>query len=170
MPYFPPLNFANVEDGLYRSALPTEINFEFLQTLSLKSIIILSPEAVDEQFETFMEDFSIQAINIENTNAQIAKWSPIAEETVISALKVLLTQSRFPVLVTCTHGKSLTGTVIGCMRKLQKWSMISIFEEYRRFSGFKSQQQHEQFIELFDTDLVSVTESAPSFFQVSSNS
>ena len=52
----------------------------------------------------------------------------------------------------------LLGVVIACLRKLQKWSLISILEEYRRYSGSKLQQEFEQFIELFDTDLVPIPE------------
>ena len=55
--------------------------------------------------------------------------------------------------------KSLLGAVVGCYRKLRKWSLVSIFEEYRRFVGYTSsysQQHHEQFIELFDNDLVAI--------------
>jgi tyrosine-protein phosphatase OCA1 len=56
----------------------------------------------------------------------------------------------------CRTGRYLSGVVIGCFRKLHKWSLVSIFEEYRRFAGSKFQQQNEQFIELFDVDLVAV--------------
>lgn len=49
MSLFPPLNFGYVQDELYRSAIPNEINFQFLQTLNLKTILILSPEAIDSQ-------------------------------------------------------------------------------------------------------------------------
>lgn len=48
------------------------------------------------------------------------------------------------------------GVVIGCLRKLEKWSLVSIFEEFRRFTNARL-VEHEQFIELFDTDLVAVT-------------
>ena len=37
----PPLNFALVEDGIYRSGFPMEINYPFLQQLNLKTIIYL---------------------------------------------------------------------------------------------------------------------------------
>jgi tyrosine-protein phosphatase OCA1 len=47
--FFPPLNFGYVQDHLFRSAIPNEINYQFLQTLHLKTILILSPEAVDSQ-------------------------------------------------------------------------------------------------------------------------
>jgi hypothetical protein len=33
---FPPLNYAAVEDGLYRSALPSELNYGFVKTLHVK--------------------------------------------------------------------------------------------------------------------------------------
>ncbi|CAN0177575.1 unnamed protein product, partial [Ectocarpus sp. 8 AP-2014] len=46
------------------------------------------------------------------------------------------------------------GTVVACLRKLQRWNLTSIFEEYRRFTKHKVRVQNEQFIELFDTDLV----------------
>ncbi|KAK8866530.1 tyrosine-protein phosphatase required for protection against superoxide stress (By similarity) [Tritrichomonas musculus] len=49
-----------------------------------------------------------------------------------------------------------TGTVIGCFRKLQNWSLSNIIEEFRRYTGLKPSSMHEQFIELFDTDLVKI--------------
>jgi len=82
---------------------------------------------------------------------------PIAESTVIDVLKLITNKNNLPILVTCRSGKRITGLIIGCLRKLQRWSLVSILEEYRRLAGHalsKSHQQHEQFIELFDTDLV----------------
>jgi tyrosine-protein phosphatase OCA1 len=94
-----------------------------------------------------MEDFDIVPIYIRNTNSQMLKISPVTEDTVIQALQVLLDESRYPILVTCEHGRALSGAVIGCLRKLQRWSMISIFDEYRRYARTRLEQQHEQFIE-----------------------
>jgi tyrosine-protein phosphatase OCA1 len=54
------------------------------------------------------------------------------------------------------------------MRKLQRWALAPIFEEYRRYTGHKVRLQNEQFIELFDVDLVSVTDHAPEFLKRSS--
>ena len=53
--------------------------------------------------------------------------------------------------------------MVGCLRKLQRWNLSSIFEEYRRYAGSKVRLLNEQFIELFDTDLVSVPEAHPPF-------
>jgi len=51
---------------------------------------------------------------------------------------------------------TIKGTVIGCLRKLQRWNLTSIFEEYRRYAGPKVRLLNEQFIELFDTYLVRI--------------
>ena len=40
-------------------------------------------------------------------------------------------------LVMCGLGRHRTGTVIACFRKLQRWNLTSILEEYRRYSGDK---------------------------------
>lgn len=50
---------------------------------------------------------------------------------------------------------------MGCLRKLQRWTISSIFEEYRRYAGSKVRQMNEQFIELFDIDLVHVPQNGP---------
>jgi tyrosine-protein phosphatase OCA1 len=63
----------------------------------------------------------------------------------------------------CNLGRHRTGTVIGCLRKLQRWNLTSIFEEYRRFAGSKVRLLNEQFIELFDTDLVRIPQNYPSW-------
>lgn len=94
-----------------------------------------------------MEDMELISISVVNSNSHIPKWSTIAEETVIKALHIICDKSYYPMLITCKHGRSLSGTIVGCLRKIEKWSMISIFEEYRRYARTRSEQQHEQFIE-----------------------
>ena len=50
--------------------------------------------------------------------------------------------------------KHRTGCMVGCLRKVQKWSITSIFDEYRRFAGTKVRTLDQQFIELFSQDIV----------------
>lgn len=77
----------------------------------------------------------------------------------------------------CNLGRHRTGTVVGCLRKLQRWNLASIFEEYRRHAGARVKVMNEQvylqtacyssrcllniltllqFIELFDADIVNI--------------
>ena len=73
----------------------------------------------------------------------------------------MLDLSSYPLLVMCNLGRHRTGTLIGCLRKLQRWSLTSVLEEYRRHACAKSRHLNEQFIELFDIDLVRVPEHSP---------
>ena len=90
-------------------------------------------------------------------------WDPISEETVLDALDLVLDPSNLPIIVMCNLGRHRTGTIVGCLRKLQHWNLTSIFEEYRRYSGAKVRLLNEQFIELFDTDLVRTRDPLPSW-------
>ena len=57
----------------------------------------------------------------------------------------------------CNLGRHRTGTLVGCLRKLQRWNLTCILEEYRRHCiTSKFRLLNEQFIELFDIDLVQV--------------
>ena len=75
-------------------------------------------------------------------------------EEICKALRVLLDQTRHPVLIHSLVGQARVGVVIGCLRKLQRWSLVAIFEEYRRFAGITSSLLDMQCIELFDTTAV----------------
>ncbi|KAI9340013.1 protein-tyrosine phosphatase [Zopfochytrium polystomum] len=149
----PPMNFGMVEDNLYRSGQPNELNFPFLEKLNLKTVIFLAPEEPNQRFLNFIDD---QELNFQHLgmNATANAWDPISEEVVLEALELILNPKNYPVIVMCNLGRHRTGTVIGCLRKLQRWNLTSIFEEYRRYAGPKVRVLNEQFIELFDTDLI----------------
>ncbi len=72
--------------------------------------------------------------------------APCAVYDAFGPARGVLVAAHFPVL----------GTVIGCLRKVQQWNLASIFSEYRRYAGSKMRSMNEQFIELFDTDLVRI--------------
>lgn len=88
---------------------------------------------------------------------------PVSEETVLEGLDLLLNPASYPLIVMCNLGRHRTGTLLGCLRKLQGWNLTSILEEYRRHAGSKYRLLNEQFIELFDTDLVHVPQRPPAW-------
>jgi tyrosine-protein phosphatase OCA1 len=127
----------------------------------------------------FIEDQEIEFLHLgkEGIYQSQNQWNPISEDMVIKALKIMLNRDKYPMIVMCNQGRhrtglfmnnwllfilrnQLTGTVIGCFRKLQRWNLTSILEEYRRAAGNKVRILNEQFIELFDTDLVSTPSSS----------
>ncbi|RKO98186.1 hypothetical protein CXG81DRAFT_29280 [Caulochytrium protostelioides] len=151
--YIPPLNFGLVEEDLYRSGQPNELNFPYLEMLGLRTVVYLAPEEPSERFLNFVDDQEIHLHHL-GASASINPWDPISEEIVLEALELILDPRNYPLIVMCNLGRHRTGTVVGCMRKLQRWNLTSIFEEYRRYAGPKVRILNEQFIELFDTDLV----------------
>lgn len=173
-----------VEEELYRSGMPHELNFPFLEKLNIKTVIYLGSEDPSQKFLHFMDDQEIRFFHLGAASASSAAvavsaanpnpfttcaasnnanqpWDPISEETVLDALDLILNPSNLPIILMCHLGRHRTGTIVGCLRKLQHWNLTAIFEEYRRYAGPKVRLLNEQFIELFDTDLVRIPQSAP---------
>ena len=125
----------------------------------------------------FIDDQEIQHHHL-GVVSSVNAWDPITEEAVLEALDLILQPSNYPMMIMCNLGRHRTGkgeigrntalmltllpgTIVGCLRKLQRWNLTSIFEEYRRYAGPKVRLLNEQFIELFDTDLVRVPANKP---------
>ena len=79
----------------------------------------------------------------------------------VKTLEVVLNVDAYPLYICDSLGRGRTGAVLGCLRKLQRWNLTSILGEYRRFAGDVVLPLNEQFIELFDVDLVNVPSDAP---------
>ena len=136
----------------------------FIRTISLFLFIYISD--LDET-SSVIGDFAIEnRVNLIPVQKEGGpSSSELSEDAVFKSLNILLDSSNYPVLVTCKYGRNFSGVIVGCLRKLQRWSLMSIFEEFRRFSGSR-QQHHEQFIELFDTELLDFRqESRPPFLK-----
>ena len=106
-----------------------------------------------------------QHIEIFHLGEAALSAKPVSEETVLEGLHLLLDPASYPLIVMCNLGRHRTGTLIGCLRKLQGWNLTSVLEEYRRHAGAKYRLLNEQFIELFDTDLVHVPQRRPAWLQ-----
>eukprot|EP00039_Didymoeca_costata_P012308 m.176499 g.176499 ORF g.176499 m.176499 type:complete len:169 (+) comp15445_c0_seq9:375-881(+) len=161
--FVPPQNFGYVEEDVFRSGLPQGVNFTFLEKLKLKTVVYLSPEAPSPQLLEFLADHKINLCHFQHHTRQsvTGTGSSVPEEVVLSALNIILDRSKYPLLISCQRGRHHTGTVVGCLRKLQRWNLTSILEEYRRHAGAKVINVNEQFIEFFDTDLVVVPQDKP---------
>lgn len=161
----PPENFALVESGLFRSSLPDIGNFSFIRTLNLKHVIILSAERPVRSVAALFEKHNIQ---VSHTGLHAwtseSSWKPISEEVVKQSMEIILHRDNHPMLVCDVGGMHLVGMVIGCLRRLQNWNINSVINEYRSFAGVKTRYVNEQFIELFDIDLVTIPDQQPLWF------
>ncbi|XP_065879399.1 probable tyrosine-protein phosphatase DSP4 [Euphorbia lathyris] len=147
--FVPPLNFAMVDIGIFRSGFPESANFSFLRSLDLRSIIYLCPEPYPESNSEFLK---LNGIRLFQFGIEMCKepFVNIPDEAIREALKIVLDVRNHPVLIHCKRGKHRTGCGVGCLRKLQRWCLSSIFDEYQRFAGAKARVSDQRFIELFD--------------------
>ncbi|CAN7003341.1 hypothetical protein IGI04_021129 [Brassica rapa subsp. trilocularis] len=145
-----PQNFAMVENGIYRSSFPKPEHFGFLTALNLRSIIYLCPEPYPEESLKFYEANNIKLFQFA-IESQKDPPTPIPEDTVMAALRVLVDVRNHPILIHCKAGKHRTGCLVGCLRKVQNWCWSSVLEEYQKYAGLKCRQRDMKCIETFDT-------------------
>eukprot|EP00760_Papus_ankaliazontas_P006540 PhM_4_TR13087/c1_g1_i1/m.56741 len=152
-----PANFGYVTETIFRSAEPEQLHFPFLESLEPKTIVHLG-QTHSEAKPALVAWASENHVNLVQCTVPEAIRGTMCEDTVIDVLRILLDQRQHPVLVTCATGRYRTGTVVACLRKMQLWNLSSILEEYRRNAdvGKVGRLEDEQFIELFDTDLVTL--------------
>lgn len=147
-PLVPSINFAMVCPGVYRSGYPTKKNFSFLRALKLKSILYLCPEEYAESNIKFCEEENVNVLRFP-TEGNKEPFYDISEPLMHRIMSAISDTRNLPLLIHCNKGKHRTGTVVACLRHLQGWALVSIFEEYKRFAGDKARVGDQQYIELY---------------------
>ncbi|CAN0062964.1 unnamed protein product [Phaeothamnion confervicola] len=148
----PPLGFAHVSPGIYRGGYPIACNLPFLRALGLRSIVCLCPEDLKEESRAWAKAHGIRLYCCD-VGDNMEPFVSMRREAVTDALSYLLDKENHPVLVHCLKGKNRTGCVVGCLRRLEGWSLSAIFDEYTRYTGPPGKILDLQFIELFDADV-----------------
>jgi len=157
----------------------------YAQSRDIKLVALGSSNDEDDDIESLsgVDHHSTINMNVSTSRASYRR-QPLSESFVLRALNILLDPSFYPLhLLSSLRATHLLCVVIGCFRKLQRWTLSSIFAEYRRYAtaaatlagnacrhhdhhgvtsnnGLEesSQQQFdEQFIELFDVELLAET-------------
>nr|KAJ3422082.1 hypothetical protein HK105_001255 [Polyrhizophydium stewartii] len=132
----PPLNFAMVEPGVYRSGYPNKKNFPFLKKLGLKSVMYICEDDYTDENLRFWDETGVRVFHVRVAGNK-EPFGEIDEADIADALSKVLSVDNQPILLHCNKGKHRVGCLVGCLRKLQRWSLAAIFDEYRRFSGSK---------------------------------
>ncbi|KAE8967891.1 hypothetical protein PR003_g19234 [Phytophthora rubi] len=164
----PPLFFEIVEDQVYRSNKCDASSIPFLATLQLNTVVYLSYDDLSRDLAAFFAEKEINVIHLGmKYRTASSQWKGISEGMAKEAIECILDQRRHPILVMCKTGVHFAGTMIGCLRRLQNWSLTSTIDKYRNIAGsVKTRFENEQFIELFDVDLVTLPQQLPSWFTV----
>ena len=102
----PPQNYGMVEEDLHRFGLPQSLNFPFLDTLQLKSVIYIAPDDPSEDFTAFLQANNIQLFHL-GKDDPICKnhYSAVSNDVVIQALDLILKQE---VIFNKSHKKPLS--------------------------------------------------------------
>ncbi|CAO3644808.1 unnamed protein product [Mucor fragilis] len=148
----PPEQFGIVEPGIYRSDMLQQPHFSYLKQFGFKTLVMLSPELPNRVTTNFIEEGDIKLVHVGMATwkpTQPSTWRPVSEELIKEGLELILDVETHPILIMCTSGIHETGTLVGCLRKLEGWNFSSIVTE---------------FIELFDLDLVTLPLHLPAWF------
>ncbi|CAO3698290.1 unnamed protein product [Rhizopus stolonifer] len=102
--FIPPVNFGMIEEDLYRSGQPNELNFPFLEKLGLKTIAWLALEEPNQRFLDFIDNQDIQLHHL-GVVSSVNAWDPITEEAVLQALELILNPTNYPMMIMCNLGR-----------------------------------------------------------------
>lgn len=146
-----PVNFSQVDAELYRSAFPRPLNYKFLETLHLKTILCLvEDEPLPAQYLDWISRNGIRLVQIGMPGHKEAFQGGIPYELVGQALRLVVNRAHYPMLIHCNRGKHRTGTVVACLRKLKGWHTTRALDEYSRFSHPKERTTDQDFISTFE--------------------
>ena len=150
---FPPNNYGAVVPGaVYRSSYPHEKNFDFLESLKLKTIITLVPEDIPSEYSDFMKRAGIQHFQVHiNANKGAVR---VQSCDINRALNIVLDRSNHPILIHCNKGKHRTGCLVASLRRLQGTDIETVRHEYHVYSDPKARFWDEVFFEQFDLHTV----------------
>jgi tyrosine-protein phosphatase OCA6 len=140
----PPFRFAFVEKDLFRGAYPVTLNFNFLKTLRLKSIVSMCPAPIDPNLREFCESQGItdHYYEVPKYAGQIG----VSASVITEVLRLMCRADHLPLYIHSIHGGHTNGLVIMCLRKLQMWSARAIFSEFNQYVTDSCEPFEEEFL------------------------
>ncbi|KAI0143043.1 tyrosine phosphatase family-domain-containing protein [Xylariaceae sp. FL1272] len=139
----PPVNFSQVNPGLYRSGYPVTADYPFIETLKLKTIVTLVSKDLPDGYQEFI---SANKITHKVFDMAGTKKEEIPAELMRSIMAVVSKEENYPLLIHCNQGKHRTGCVVGVVRKHSGWAAKRIIDEYTHFAEPKVRQTDVQYL------------------------
>ena len=163
--FTPPANFGLIEPGVYRSAFPNPDSFSHLQLLGLRAVINLSREALTRAATVFLVENGILLADVGLQVWTHPQCEPVSHELIKEAMRFVLDQAYHPILVVSASGTHQVGAFVGCLRRLQHWTLAATLAEYRLYAAPSPRIAVEHFIELWDCDLLTLPANLPAWFE-----
>ena len=146
----PPINFAMILPGVYRSGCPTRENFGFLKKLGLRCLLYIGTEALPADYAKLRSGDVVQETVVMGMEGNKEPFRTMPLEDVTNVLALVLNKEYHPILIHSMKGRHREGVVVGCLRKLQGLSLVSVYAEYDRYCGrYKAQPMDKRYIEYF---------------------
>ncbi|ODV97031.1 hypothetical protein PACTADRAFT_74612 [Pachysolen tannophilus NRRL Y-2460] len=162
----PPLKFNAIQPGIFRGSYPRPINYEFLRTLNLKTMISIVEKPIsfetDANLNNFIKENDINLIHIECSKGGKGKKRniPIDYPSIVKVIEIIIDNDNSPCYIFCINGGQITSLVVACIRKISFWSSISIFNEFITYSNAINHNDR-LFIEKFQGEINLPTNRVP---------
>ena len=153
--YFPPLNFGVVESDLYRCGHPQVINFPFLESLKLRTIIYVGDKTNNWDYYRWIQrqpqPVGFVHVPLDLVSATDASATATATAAQLNYLLAVVAHSHnYPILIHSNKGKHRVGVVVALIRKLlQGWVLAAVYDEYGKYAKHGKDNSELQFIEFF---------------------
>ena len=122
-------------------------------------------EALTRAAASFFQENHVVVVDVGLQVWTHPKCAPISHELIIEALRFVFDVTHHPLLVMSSSGTHQVGSLIGCLRRLQRWSFAATLEEYRSYAAPTTRLFCEQFIELWDVDLLHLPQTPPAWHE-----
>ncbi|KAJ9458798.1 putative tyrosine-protein phosphatase [Diplonema papillatum] len=164
----PPINFGMIMPNVYRSGCPTKENFPFLKRLGLRCVLYVGTETLPAGYDLMKRQEIVEKMLVVPMEANKEPFITVPPEDISNALSILLNKELHPVLLHSMKGRNRAGVIVGCLRKLQGWSLVSIYEEYDRYRGSeKGPAVDKRYIETFQPRITYRPETLPEGWSLS---
>ncbi|ORX45536.1 protein-tyrosine phosphatase [Hesseltinella vesiculosa] len=127
----PPFRFAMVEENLYRGGYPKPRNYRFLKRLRLKTILSLIPEQAAHDLQQFCKEEAIHMLRLKVDRMKEDNITLTYNKTLM-AIHIIIDPTNHPIYVHCLDGADVTGLIMACLRRLQRWEQKYAMLEFTR--------------------------------------
>ena len=161
----PPDGWAAVEGGsIFRCASISKADLTFLRLTGIRCVVNMSTHPLALAAANGMIVFQPCA-GLDHASNEDQR-SQFSDEIAKDALEMILNKELYPLVLTGSRSSSglEVAALVGCLRRVQNWALTSILFEFRLFApSAPVYDVNRQFLERFDTSLVSIPRDPPSW-------
>jgi len=115
---------------------PTLQNFRFLQRLSLKTVLSLTPEPPTADLAEYCGLMDIELVHVQVSRSAPLNAALMAHTTRV--LAALIRADSHPVYVHCLDGRRVCSLVVLLLRRLQGWTPQASFAEFFQYISYNT--------------------------------